>query len=261
MPADPDGVRVVATPGARKSVRGIVVALSLSALALAVLWALGRSASPPPPGGARAGAPPLTSGNGEADGPEGARAAAPKARPVRRAAARPEPARPSPPSDPAPRSAAAPDTDPARDEEPPPYEDPIVGFGPPGSGIAAFPPHGSSPPLRGIVVPEDFPLPEGFVRHHQTTDEGEALPPILMFHPDYEWVDAQGEPLAIPEDRVVPPELAPSGLPIRMLELPGEAGAPAALPAETSAPAAPAAPPAPESPSEPGAAVEPDATP
>jgi hypothetical protein len=78
----------------------------------------------------------------------------------------------------------------------------------------------------GIVVPEDFPLPEGFVRHYQSTDDGRALPPILMFHPDYEWVDPRGEPIAIPADRVVPPELAPPGLPIRMLEVPEAAEAP-----------------------------------
>jgi hypothetical protein len=71
---------------------------------------------------------------------------------------------------------------------------------------------------RGIIVPDDFELPPGYVRHFQSTDDGERLPAILMFSPDYEWVDAQGHPLALPADRIVPPEMAPPGLPIKMLE-------------------------------------------
>ena len=67
---------------------------------------------------------------------------------------------------------------------------------------------------RGIVVPDDFVLPEGYVRHYQTTDDGQQLPPILMFHPDYEFVDEQRRRRSrCPSDRVVPPELAPPGLP------------------------------------------------
>lgn len=88
------------------------------------------------------------------------------------------------------------------------------------SGIAAFNPPGTSPPLAGLAVPEDFELPEGFVRHHQVTDQGELIEPILMFSPDFEFFDAEGQPVAIPEDRVVPPELAPPGLPIRRVEVP-----------------------------------------
>jgi hypothetical protein len=87
-------------------------------------------------------------------------------------------------------------------------------------GIAVFPPPGTDPPRSGIVVPDDWPLPEGYVRHYQSTDDGEPLPPILMFHPDYTFVDEAGNPVAVPEDRIVPPELAPPGLPIRMLEIP-----------------------------------------
>jgi len=41
-----------------------------------------------------------------------------------------------------------------------------------------------------------------------------------MFHPDYEFVDDRGVPVAIPADHVVPPEMAPPGLPIEMLEVP-----------------------------------------
>lgn len=87
-------------------------------------------------------------------------------------------------------------------------------------GIAAFNPPGTRPALEGIVVPEDFELPPGYVRHHQVTDEGEVIEPILMFSPDYEFVDANGRPITLPEDGVVPPELAPPGLPIRRVRIP-----------------------------------------
>ena len=89
-------------------------------------------------------------------------------------------------------------------------------------GIAAFPPPGTDPPRSGVIVPDDWVLPEGYVRHYQTTDDGEPLPPILMFHPDYTFTDEQGNPIAIPPDRIVPPELVPPGLPVRMLELPAQ---------------------------------------
>lgn len=88
------------------------------------------------------------------------------------------------------------------------------------SGIALFPPPGTDPPKIGILVPEGFELPPGYVRHYQSTDDGEPLAAILMFHPDYVLRDANGQPLPLPEDRVVPPELAPPGMPIRILELP-----------------------------------------
>jgi hypothetical protein len=89
-------------------------------------------------------------------------------------------------------------------------------------GITVFPLPGTKPLKRGIVVPEGFELPEGYVRHYQATDDGQRVPAILMFHPDYDFVDDRGEPVAVPEDRVVPPEMAPRGLPIEMLELPPE---------------------------------------
>lgn len=87
-------------------------------------------------------------------------------------------------------------------------------------GIAAFNPPGTSPPLAGLSVPEDFPLPPGYVRHHQWTDDGEPIEPILMFAPDFELQDADGHAVPLPENRVVPPELAPPGLPIRPVEIP-----------------------------------------
>lgn len=88
------------------------------------------------------------------------------------------------------------------------------------TGLAAFNPPGTSPPLEGIAVPEDFALPEGYVRHHQVTDAGEPIEPILMFSPDYVFHDDQGRLLELPEDHVVPPEMAPPGLPIRPVLIP-----------------------------------------
>jgi hypothetical protein len=78
------------------------------------------------------------------------------------------------------------------------------------AGLDVFPPPGTKQVKRGIVVPDDFELPPGYVRHYQTTDDGRRLPPILMFHPDY--------PGAVPEDRIVPPDMAPPGLRVEMLD-------------------------------------------
>ncbi|MFO1495941.1 MAG: hypothetical protein U1F26_14925 [Lysobacterales bacterium] len=88
------------------------------------------------------------------------------------------------------------------------------------AGIAAFNPPGTSPPLLGLAVPEDYVLPEGYVRHHQVTDDGQPLEAILMYAPDAVLRDAAGRIIPIPEDRVVRPELAPPGLPIRQIEIP-----------------------------------------
>jgi hypothetical protein len=74
--------------------------------------------------------------------------------------------------------------------------------------------------LRGLVVPEGFDLPAGYVRHYQATDDGEMLEAILMFAPDMKDISANGRRFAIPENRVVPIELAPAGLPIRFVEVP-----------------------------------------
>lgn len=88
------------------------------------------------------------------------------------------------------------------------------------AGLAAFNPPGTSPPLRGLAVPEGFKLPPGFVRHYQTTDAGEPLEAILMFAPELQVAEANGRRVAIPENRVVPVELAPAGLPIRFIAIP-----------------------------------------
>jgi hypothetical protein len=100
---------------------------------------------------------------------------------------------------------------------------------PPREGIHAFPPLGTRPLLSGIIVPEGFELPPGYVRHRQTTDTGELLPPILMFHPHESPVDWRGEPVPVTADRVVPPELAPEGMPIIMLEAPRSGPPPSSL--------------------------------
>jgi hypothetical protein len=88
------------------------------------------------------------------------------------------------------------------------------------SGLGAFQPPGTSPPLIGIAVPEDYALPAGFVRHYQATDDGQRIEPILMFSPDFEFYDAAGRRIEVPADRVVPAELAPPGLPIRAIAIP-----------------------------------------
>ena len=43
---------------------------------------------------------------------------------------------------------------------------------------------------------------------------------VLMFSPDYDFYDETGVPIVTPDDRVVPSEMAPPGMPIRILELP-----------------------------------------
>ena len=88
------------------------------------------------------------------------------------------------------------------------------------SGLGAFNPPGTSPPLVGLAVPEDYPLPEGYVRHFQATDDGQAIEPILMYSPDYEFLDAAGQAIEIPTDRVVRVAQAPAGLPIRQVRIP-----------------------------------------
>lgn len=93
-------------------------------------------------------------------------------------------------------------------------------------GLGAFPPPGTRAPLIGLAVPEDFVLPEGYVRHYQATDDGQRIEAVLMFAPDKRLFDAAGNPIALPADRVVPPELAPPGLPLRRIEIPPPAPEP-----------------------------------
>lgn len=88
------------------------------------------------------------------------------------------------------------------------------------SGIGAFNPPGTSPPLIGLAVPEDFKLPEGYVRHYQATDDGQRIEPILMYSPDFEFFDSAGRRIEIPADRVVPPGMAPPGMTSRRITVP-----------------------------------------
>ena len=88
------------------------------------------------------------------------------------------------------------------------------------SGLGAFNPPGTSPPLVGLAVPENFVLPKGYVRHHQATDDGQRIEAILMFAPDFNPVDANNVRVELPKNRVVPPELAPPGLPLRRIVIP-----------------------------------------
>jgi hypothetical protein len=136
----------------------------------------------------------------------------------RTAAARPEPASEGRPQE---RAASAPvrtvhaeaPMTPVRQDDP----------AAPKAGIDAFPKPGTKPVRVGLVVPDGFELPPGYVRHYQTLDDGTQLRPVLMFHPDFKPVDARGNPVEVPWDRIVPPELAPKGMPIEMLELPAQA--------------------------------------
>lgn len=210
-----DGVRITLGPGVRKEIWLGLAALALVGLAGFAALRLLRGA----PGPEAPAAPAAARERSEDLPPTGAQPAGAKLRieaHPRRIAAR-APGEAAPPD---PQPARAPDAKPA-DGGPPTHEEPPFSLGPRGSGIAVFPKPGTDPVKIGIVVPEDFELPEGFVRHHQVTDDGVDLPPILMFHPDYEWVDEQGRPLEIPADGVVPPELAPPDLEIQMLEVPG----------------------------------------
>ncbi|ELX11862.1 hypothetical protein Jab_1c04500 [Janthinobacterium sp. HH01] len=88
------------------------------------------------------------------------------------------------------------------------------------TGLGAFSPPGTRPPMVGLAVPENFELPPGYVRHHQATDDGQRIEAILMFAPDFQLYDSAHQPIAMPKDRVVPPELAPPGLPIRRIVIP-----------------------------------------
>ena len=88
------------------------------------------------------------------------------------------------------------------------------------SGLGAFQPPGTRPPIVGLAVPEDYVLPDGYVRHHQATDDGQRIEAVLMFAPDRPVYDAAGRPIAVPADRVVTPALAPPGFPIRFVVIP-----------------------------------------
>ena len=91
---------------------------------------------------------------------------------------------------------------------------------PPLEGIHVFPPAGTKPNLTGVVVPEDFELPPGYLRHYQTTDDGRRLPPILMYDPDRPPLDENGQPVEVTSDLVVPADRVPAGMRVEVLEMP-----------------------------------------
>jgi len=207
-----DGIRVV-NDGAGRVVRALLVAAAAVAVATALLIVVVRrtpsGAADEPNSGAPTAAAPLAPSTAAPEAPA-PRAIDPYAEPVVRAIDRLRARR---------RAAAA-----AREGTRPELDAreviPYLRSRGVQTGIAAFEPPGTDPPKAGIIVPDDFPLPEGYVRHYQADDDGNQLPPILMFHPDYEFVDESGTPVALPESGVVPPELAPNGLAIRMLDVP-----------------------------------------
>lgn len=88
------------------------------------------------------------------------------------------------------------------------------------SGLGAFNPPGTSPPMIGLAVPDDYVLPEGYVRHFQATDDGQRIEPILMYSPDFAFFDSSGQQIVIPSNRVVPGNMAPPGLAIRPIKIP-----------------------------------------
>jgi hypothetical protein len=194
-----DGVTIAPGASRGKSIALLAGAVALACIALLVLF----------------GRPP--------------RAPEPETAPAPVAQAQPEPALPAPEAPPPVASAlpkAPPPPEPdelaavaaAEAAEPEPEPEPGTEETP--SGIGLFPPPGTEPLKIGIVVPDDFELPEGYLRHYQVTDDGKELKPILLFHPDYEVLGDDGQPIELPPDRIVPPSLAPPGMPIRMLEPP-----------------------------------------
>jgi hypothetical protein len=215
---DEDGVRTVEDVRVRRVVRlvglaGVVVAV-VTVLAVVLIRRTPEAAGPGDVAPPREGRAPVADPPAAARPPDAPVAAPAPSAPVPRAVVRAArkadlPAGTEPEASP-PRELSAKDVIPA-----------LRAAGETG-GIAVFPLPGTKPTKIGILVPDDFELPEGYMRHYQTTDDGQLLPPILTVHPDYTLVDASGKPVPLPADRVVPPELAPPGLPIRMLEVPAE---------------------------------------
>ena len=207
------------------SIGFLVIALGLAGGVVAGWWSA-TGAPPPPPEAAAPAASSATSTPtrlaASASAPD-----APAPVPARATPARDAP----PPASAAPRIARvrppgtdqSPDiTDYINDGEKPTMNEVIARLHAAGvtTGLGAFNPPGTRPPLVGLAVPEDFVLPPGYVRHYQATDDGRRIEPILMFAPDYQPTTADGRPIALPQDRVVPPELAPSGLAIRRIVVP-----------------------------------------
>jgi len=207
---DADGVRVFETPGVRGGVWVLVVGLVLLSAGVYVLLRPERERP--------ADEPARPQGASVLDQPRAAAGTRPRAVRVTAnvagaqsgtgapAAPRPQGGSPDQPLPEEPAGEAA-----TRDAAAEPSDEP--------SGIALFPPPGTKPLKRGLVVPEGFELPEGYVRHYQTADDGTQLPPVLMLHPDYQLLGADGQPISL-TDRLIPPEYAPLGMPIQTLDVP-----------------------------------------
>jgi hypothetical protein len=189
-------------PGTNPGKSIVLLAAAVALVCVALLVLFGRPAAAPPPGPPEEAAP--------------AAVAEPESEPAAPSDEAPAASAPAAPATPAPRAQpAAPEPGPVAEAAPDEGSAPTLP-----SGIGLFPPPGTDPIKVGIVVPDDFELPEGFLRHYQVTDDGQELEPILLFHPDYELLDDAGQPIPLPPDRVVPPELAPPGMPIRMVAVP-----------------------------------------
>ena len=211
---DRDGVRIETT-GARGSVWLLAGAIGLVCLALLVLVRLARHENPD----ASVAAPPRKLAVTD---PSSRHIAGPPDKPVRANVAVTEQVAPPAAREAAPvptKESQAPTADAPAEEAPM-----FGGTGAPGEGIAVFPPPGTKPIKRGILVPEDFELPPGYVRHYQATDDGQRVPAILMFPPDYHPVDEHGVPIPLPPDLVVPPDMAPPGMPVEMPQVPENQG-------------------------------------
>lgn len=200
-----DGVRVTADDGAARSIALLVLAVALVALAAGLLLESGSEPTPAALEGETSHAPSaraahLATTAGPGIPPESATVAATKPRLAPRRMSEEAMLR-------ALQRAEARGT---------------IDVGQPGdrAGIAAFPAPGTKPVKRGLVVPDDFELPPGYVRHYQSTDDGHQLPAVLMFHPDFELVDVNGDVVPLPADRLVPRDLAPEGLAIQLLDVP-----------------------------------------
>ena len=204
---DGDGVRVVSKPHRSRRMPGWAVAAVIAAVAAVAWFVLVRGPGPDPnPAAAPVAVDDARAGH--ADGP------LPSARPSTAASAQEPPEMRS--NDPDDLAAYFLPGDPE-----PSGAEVITALQEAGvhTGLGAFNPPGTSPPLEGLAVPDDFPLPEGYVRHHQVTDAGVPIEPILMFSPDFTLFDAQGRRIAMPANRVVPPGLAPPDLPRRWVRL------------------------------------------
>ena len=196
-----DGVTMA--PGANPGKAAVLLSVAVALVCVALLVLFGRPTRAPSP--SEPPAPPAAAASGRASH-ESAPAPAPLAPPAEPSVPEAEP------------ESAVERARPAAAERAPGAEAGDTATVP--SGIGLFPPPGTDPTKIGLVVPDDFELPEGYLRHYQVTDDGQELPPILLFHPDYEMLGPDGKPIPLPEDHVVPPELAPAGMPIEQLVVP-----------------------------------------